>query len=235
MGDPGRGEHLQVVGWNEICLFYNSFRGNGCGTSQRQTFIAGCFAESLSEHRPSVKNSLQEKPTRCHRCILESHTSVSDILAIPTNSYWIHSVNKSKLAQWHKFKRSPDSQKTHTHTYKILVTLWIFWLSRLLYCSSLSPMATPHLEIVSWECSLEQGDSSTLMTWLGLEAVDGWKSRNIFLRRFRGWGDFNAVYRTLYNKGSKFWRTNWCSLGVLYIHLQAFVLLAKNDLNRNII
>ncbi len=151
------------------------------------------------------------------------------------HEHWIHSVNKSKLAQWHKFKRSPDSQKTHTHTYKILVTLWIFWLSRLLYCSSLSPMATPHLEIVSWECSLEQGDSSTLMTWLGLEAVDGWKSRNIFLRRFRGWGDFNAVYRTLYNKGSKFWRTNWCSLGVLYIHLQAFVLLAKNDLSRNII
>ena len=92
------------------------YRGNGCGTSQRQTFIAGCFAESLSEHRPSVKNSLQEKPTRCHRCILESHTSVSDILAIPTNTGYILLIKANSHNDINSREVLTVRKHTHTHT-----------------------------------------------------------------------------------------------------------------------
>ena len=98
------------------------------------------------------------------------------------------------------------------HTYTDIhkqnnIQLWIFWLSRLQF-------SLPNGDSPPRDCFLraQPGKRRLFNACDMVEAVDGWKSRNIFLRRFRCWDDFYAAYTTLYNKGRNFWRTNWCSL-----------------------
>lgn len=205
-------EELLSKSLNEICLFYIPFRGNGCGTYQRQKIITGCFENLQARINPQSR-------IHCKR----SHFTITDAfwkvihLCLTYNSCWIHSVNKSKRS--HNDMNSREVLTFRKHTYTDIrkqnnIQLWIFWLSRLLCCSSLSLMATPHLEIVSWEWSLEP--EIVQLPWhapmpLGVEAaVDEWTSWSItnFLAGL-GW-----YQSSLCNKGSWLQRNNSCSLGV---------------------
>ena len=156
-------EELLSKSLNEICLFYIPFRGNGCGTCQSLKIIAGCFENLQARSDPQSRFHCK----RSHFTITDAFWKVIH-LCLTYNSCWIHSVNKSKRS--HNDMNSREVLTIRKHTYTDIhkqnnIQLWMFWVWRLLYCSSLSLMATPHLEIVSWERSLEQGDYSTLMTW----------------------------------------------------------------------
>lgn len=151
-------EELLSKSLNEICLFYIPFRGNGCGKDRKS--LRDVLRISKREVTLSQEFIAREATSPSPMHFGKSYICVWHITVA---GYTLLIKANARTMTWIQ-EKSWQSENTHTQTYTNKIT-FNFEFSDCRGCSSLSLMATPHLEIVSWERSLEQGDYSTLMTW----------------------------------------------------------------------